>query len=277
MTLYNAPPLFLCACTIVYQNLYLLPVAGRLEGRSALISGAARGMGAAEAVLFAREGAKVVLGDVLQTEGRAVADLIVAGGGEAVFVELDVTRESDWERAVDLAVSTFGRLDILVNNAGIWREAGVETTTLDIWNEVLAVNQTGTFLGMRAAIPALRAAGGGSIVNISSVLAFVGTGTGAAYHATKGAVHALTKTAAIELAGDGIRVNSVHPGAIDTPMAGEAMHDDEETMKAVVATHPLGRMGTADEVARGVLYLASDEASFVTGTSLLIDGGNTAW
>ena len=234
-------------------------------------------MGAAEAALFAREGAKVVLGDVLQAEGQAVAEQIVAAGGEALFVELDVTQECDWERAVELAVSTFGRLDILVNNAGIWREAGVEKTTLDVWNEVVAVNQTGTFLGMRAAIPALRAAGGGAIVNISSVLAFIGTGTGAAYHATKGAVHALTKTAAVELAGDGIRVNSVHPGAIDTPMADEATHDDDETRKAVVAAHPLGRMGTADEVARGVLYLASDDASFVTGTSLLIDGGNTAW
>jgi 3alpha(or 20beta)-hydroxysteroid dehydrogenase len=234
-------------------------------------------MGAAEAVLFAQEGAKVLLGDVRRVEGEAVAGWIVAGGGEALFVELDVTRESDWQRAVELAVSEFGRLDILVNNAGIWREPGVETTTLEVWNEVIAVNQTGTFLGMRAAIPALREAGGGSIVNISSVLAFVGTGTGAAYHATKGAVHALTKTAAVELAGDRIRVNSVHPGAIDTPMADEAVHDSDEARRAVVATHPLGRMGTADEVARGVLYLASDDSSFVTGTSLLIDGGHTAW
>jgi 3alpha(or 20beta)-hydroxysteroid dehydrogenase len=214
---------------------------------------------------------------VLVEEGGAVAREIAASGGEAVFVELDVATEAGWRSAVERAVSEYGGLDVLVNNAGIYREPGVEATTLDVWNEVLAVNQTGTFLGMRAAIPALRARGGGAIVNVSSVLAFAGTGAGAAYHATKGAVHALTKTAAVELAKDRIRVNSVHPGAIDTPMADQALGDDPEARRAIAAKQPLGRMGEADEVALAVLYLAGDESSFVTGSALVVDGGADAW
>jgi NAD(P)-dependent dehydrogenase (short-subunit alcohol dehydrogenase family) len=251
-------------------------VSGRLAGKVVLISGAARGQGDAEARLLAREGAKVVLGDVLVREGSTVARQIVDDGGEAVFVELDVTQERAWQQAVDRACAEFGRLDVLVNNAGITRRPGIEATTLEVWNEVIAVNQTGTFLGMRAVIPALRRAGSGSIVNISSICALVGTGTGAAYHASKGAVYALTKTAAVELAKDRIRVNSIHPGAIDTPMLDDALGDDVEARREAVVAHPLGRMGTAEEIAFAVLYLASDESAFVTGSALVVDGGFTA-
>jgi NAD(P)-dependent dehydrogenase (short-subunit alcohol dehydrogenase family) len=260
--------------TNVEETLY---TGTRLADKVVLVSGAARGMGAAEARVCARAGAAVVLGDVRASEGVAVADEIVANGGRATFVHLDVTAETDWENAVGSAVAKYGALHGLVNNAAIWRPSGVEETTLDVWNEVVATNQTGTFLGMRAAIPALRRSGRGSIVNVSSVLAFVGTGNGAAYHATKGAVHALMKTAAIELAPDGIRVNTVHPGAIDTPMADEALGDDPAARTKMLATHPLGRMGNPEEVALAVLYLLSDESSFVTGAELVIDGGNTAW
>jgi cyclopentanol dehydrogenase len=249
----------------------------RLAGKVALISGAARGQGAAEAHLFAREGAKVVIGDVLVGEGRAVANAIEGAGGTAAFVELDVTLEEDWNVAVEQAVRQFGALDILVNNAGISRQPGIEATTLELWNEVIGVNQTGTFLGIRAVIPALRAAGGGSIVNVASVCALVGTGTAAAYHASKGAVHSLTKTVAIELAPHAIRVNAVYPGAIDTAMVDDAIGQDPDARQRVVDSHPLGRFGTVDEVALAVLYLASDESSFVTGSGLVIDGGNTAW
>jgi cyclopentanol dehydrogenase len=249
----------------------------RLAGKVALISGAARGQGEAEARLFAREGARVVLGDIRTEQGEQVASEIRAEGGEAVFTPLDVSRESDWTRAVELAEGTYGRLDILVNNAAIIGLEGIMDTTLEAWNRVVAVNQTGTFLGMRAAIPALRRAGGGSIVNISSVLATMGSGNSASYTATKGAVSALTRTVSVELATEGIRVNAVHPGGVETPMAAECLGDDAEARRALIATHPMGRIGEPEEIATGVLFLASDEASFVTGASLVIDGGNTVW
>ena len=191
---------------------------GRLDGKVALISGAARGQGEAEARLFAREGASVVLGDVRGELGEQVAREIAAAGGTAVFEPLDVRREGDWERAVALAEREFGGLDILVNNAGILGRPGILETSLELWHEVVAVNQTGPFLGMRAAIPAMRRRGGGSIVNISSALAEVGYGESASYTAAKGALSALTRTVAVELATEGIRVNVVHPGVIDTPM-----------------------------------------------------------
>ena len=190
---------------------------------------------------------------------------------------LDVSSEPDWARAVELAESTFGKLDILVNNAAIIGLEGIMDTSIELWNRVLAVNQTGTFLGMRAAIPAMRRAGGGSIVNISSVLATMGSGNSASYTATKGAISALTRTVSVELATEGIRVNAVHPGGVETPMAVECLGDDAELRRALVATHPMGRIGEPGEIAAGVLFLASDEASFVTGASLVIDGGNTVW
>jgi cyclopentanol dehydrogenase len=249
----------------------------RLAGRVALISGAARGQGEAEARLFAREGASVVLGDVRTEQGEQVAREIAADGGEAVFTPLDVTSEGDWTRAVELAEGTFGRLDILVNNAAILGRPGIMDTSLELWNHVIAVNQTGPFLGMRAAIPALRRAGGGSIVNISSALAIVGYGESASYTAAKGGLTALTRTVAVELATEGIRVNVVHPGVIDTPMVDDGVGRSPEALRAQAATAPLGRIGRAEEMAAAVLFLASDESSFVTGASLSVDGGSSVW
>jgi NAD(P)-dependent dehydrogenase (short-subunit alcohol dehydrogenase family) len=248
----------------------------RLAGKVALISGGARGMGAEEARLFAREGAKVVFGDVLEAEGKGVEEEIRAAGGDARFVRLDVTREDDWTRAVETTERLHGRLDILVNNAGIGGGRRIEETTLEEWERTMAVNSTGVFLGTRAVIPAMRRAGGGSIVNISSQLGLVGTDNSSPqYQASKGAVRLLTKTTAIQYAGDGIRANSVHPGPIVTPMT-ERRRADPETYRLMLSRIPLGRYGRPEEIALGVLYLASDEASFVTGSELVIDGGWTA-
>jgi NAD(P)-dependent dehydrogenase (short-subunit alcohol dehydrogenase family) len=248
----------------------------RLAGKVALISGAARGMGAEEGRLFAKEGAKVVLGDVLEAEGKAVAEEIRAAGGEATFVRLDVTREADWEVAAATAERLHGRLDVLVNNAGIGGGGRIEDTTLEQWERTMAVNATGVFLGTRAVIAAMRRAGGGSIVNISSQLGLVGTDNSSPqYQASKGAVRLLTKATAIQYAPEGIRANSVHPGPIVTPMT-ERRRADPEQRRLMVSRIPLGRYGEPREVALGVLYLASDEASFVTGSELVIDGGWTA-
>jgi NAD(P)-dependent dehydrogenase (short-subunit alcohol dehydrogenase family) len=248
----------------------------RLAGKVALISGGARGMGAAEAKMFAREGAQVVIGDVLDNEGRAVEAEVAAKGGKAVFVRLDVTREADWQAAVGLAERTFGKLDVLVNNAGISAVGRVEDTTLEAWQRVMDVNATGVFLGSKAVIPAMKRAGGGSIVNISSQLGLVGTdNTSPMYSASKGAVRLLTKVTAIQYAKDKIRANSVHPGPILTPMT-EKRRADPEIYKLMVSRIPLGRYGEPDEVAYAVLYLASDESAFVTGSELVIDGGWTA-
>jgi cyclopentanol dehydrogenase len=249
----------------------------RLAGKVALISGAARGQGAAEARMFAREGAAVVLGDVLAELGRDVARDISDAGGRAVFLPLDVTRADDWSAAVELAESSFGRLDVLVNNAGILGRPGILATTIEQWERVVAVNQTGPFLGMRAAIPAMRRAGGGSIVNISSALAEVGYGESASYTAAKGALTALTRTVAVELAPEGIRVNVVHPGVIDTPMVDDGVGRSPEALRLQAAAAPLGRIGRPDEMAAAVLYLVSDESTFVTGASLSVDGGLSVW
>jgi cyclopentanol dehydrogenase len=245
----------------------------RLQGKVALISGGARGQGAVEGKLFAREGAKVVLGDVLEAEGSRTAEEIRAQGGEAVYVPLDVTKEDDWQRAVDTALSAYGKLDVLVNNAGILQMEGVEDITQAVWDRVIAVNQTGVWLGMKAAVPALRRAGGGSIINISSISGLIGTGLQTAYQASKGAVRIMTKTAAIQYAKEGIRINSIHPGPIDTPMTSGL---DRELWQMFLNAVPLKRAGTSEDIAHGALYLASDESSFVTGSELIIDGGYTA-
>jgi NAD(P)-dependent dehydrogenase (short-subunit alcohol dehydrogenase family) len=248
-------------------------MAGRLAGKVALISGAARGQGEAEARMFVKEGAAVVLGDILAEAGQKVATDIRSQGGQATFVKLDVTQESDWQQAVDTTVRTYGKLNILVNNAGIFPIEGVEATSLELWNRVIAINQTGVWLGMKYAVPAMRKAGGGSIVNISSIAGHIGSGMAIAYHGTKGAVRILTKTAAVEYAKEGIRINSVHPGGVDTVMLDIL---NREGKHAATQAHPLGRLAAADDIAYGVLYLASDEASFVTGAELVIDGGFTA-
>lgn len=248
----------------------------RLAGKVALLSGAARGMGAVEARLFAKEGARVVVGDILEAEGRSVAEAINAEGGAACFVHLDVTSEADWHHAVTTAESQFGALHILVNNAGIGGGKRLEDTTLAEWHRVMEVNATGVFLGTRAVIPAMRQAGGGSIINISSQLGLVGVDNSSPqYQASKGAVRLLTKATAMQYAAEGIRANSVHPGPIVTPMT-ETRRADPEQYKLTVSRIPLGRYGQPEDVAYGVLYLASDEAAFVTGSELVIDGGWTA-
>ena len=246
----------------------------RLEGKVALISGGARGQGAAEAKLFVREGAKVVFGDIRDQEGQQVEAQIRELGGEATYTHLDVTREADWRSAVDTAVDRYGKLDILVNNAGIAIWKGVEDTTEEDWDRVMAVNAKGVFLGTKHSIPAMRRAGGGSIINISSTAGLRGSPGLAAYTASKGAVRLLTKSTAIQYARDNIRCNSVHPGGVDTPMVQEAP-DDPARREARQRT-PMGRRAAPEEIAYGVLYLASDESSFVTGSELVIDGGRSA-
>jgi NAD(P)-dependent dehydrogenase (short-subunit alcohol dehydrogenase family) len=233
-------------------------------------------MGAAEARMFAREGAKVVIGDLLEAEGRQVEAEINELGGECVFVHLDVTQEAEWQQAVETAVARFGKLDILVNNAGIALRGVLEDTSSEDWDRVMAVNAKGVFLGTKAAIPEMRKVGGGSIVNISSMSGLVGQSyIQPVYNASKGAVRIFTKSAAIQYAKEGIRVNSVHPGPIDTPMAGERL-TNAELQRQADERSPMGRTAHPDEVAYGVLFLASDEASFMTGSELVIDGGATA-
>ena len=248
----------------------------RLDGKVAIISGGARGQGAVEARMLAQEGARVVFGDILDELGRQVEAELAEAGLDATYVHLDVTSEDDWTAAVQSAVAKYGRLDILVNNAGILIRKGIEDTTVEDWDRIMAVNAKGVFLGTKAAIPAMREAGGGSIVNISSTAGLVGSPEGSAsYTATKGAVRLLTKSTAIQYAGDGIRCNSVHPGPIDTEMIRDTLSDPER-MASRMRRLPLKRIGTAEDIAYGVIYLASDESSFVTGSELVIDGGTTA-
>ena len=247
----------------------------RLENKVTLISGGARGMGAVEARLFAREGAKVVIGDILEEEGRRTEAEISETGAECVFVRLDAASESDWQQAVATAVGRFGKLDILVNNAGIFRGDRVEDTTEESWDLVMDVNAKGVFLGTKHSIPEMRKAGGGSIINISSVAGLVGNPFTSAYNASKGAVRLLTKSTAVQYAKDGIRANSIHPGVIETPMTQDVVND-ESFRQFRLARNPILRLGQPEDVAYGVLYLASDESSFVTGSELVIDGGWTA-
>ena len=250
---------------------------GKLDGKVALISGGARGQGAAEAETFVREGAKVVFGDVRDDDGKKVEAAIRAGGGQATYVHLDVTSEADWQRAVQSAVERHARLDILINNAAITiARVPIEERTAAEWDQVMAVNAKGVFLGTKHAIPAMRRSGGGSIVNISSV---AGIGQSLhqepAYAASKGAIRIFTKVTASQHAKDHIRCNSVHPGPVDTEMFHRAFAD-REAMQRRLDRVPLRRMGTVAEVVSAVLYLASDEASYITGSELVIDGGALA-
>jgi cyclopentanol dehydrogenase len=247
----------------------------RLENKVAFITGGARGMGAVEAKLFAQEGAKVVIADVLEEEGRKTEAEISEAGGECLFVRLDVTSEAEWQQAVADTVARFGKLDILINNAGIYRTHRVEETTVEEWDQVLDINGKGVFLGTKHAIPEMRKAGGGSIINISSVAGLVGSQESSAYNASKGAVRLLTKSTAVQYAREGIRANSIHPGTIETLMTAEMLSQEAYRQDRLDRT-PLGRLGQPEDVAFGALYLASDEASFVTGSELVIDGGRTA-
>ena len=248
----------------------------RLQGKVAIITGGARGQGEAEARMFAREGAKVVFGDVLDDDGRRVEAEIAAAGGEAVYVRLDVTDEDSWREAVGTAVSRFGKVDILVNNAGIASWNAGDDASVAEWDRLMEVNAKGVFLGTKAVIPAMRAAGGGSIINISSISGMVGqTNIHPGYNASKGAVRILTKSTAVQHAAEGIRCNSIHPGPVKTPMT-ERSWSNPEWLKATERRTPLGRYAEPDEIAYGVLFLASDESSFMTGSEVVIDGGMTA-
>ncbi len=248
----------------------------RLAGKVALVSGGASGMGQSEATIFAGEGAKVIVADILEAEGKQVADKIVSGGGQARFVKLDVTSEAEWDAATKAAVSAFGKLDVLVNNAGISGTYDPDMLSSAAWDKVMSVNAKGVFLGMKYAIPLMKQAGGGAIVNISSISGFVGQdGVHMAYNASKGAVRIMTKTAAVQFAADGIRVNSVHPGFMP-PMRTSKTSADPTWRAKMVAAVPMKRAGRVEEVAHAVLFLASDEASYITGTEVVVDGGYLA-
>jgi len=250
---------------------------GMLDGKVALISGGARGQGAAEAETFVKEGARVVFGDIRDDEGKKVEAAIRAGGGDALYVHLDVTSETDWQAAVQTTTSRYGKLNVLINNAAIViPRVPIEERTVAEWDRVMAVNARGVFLGTKHAIPAMRRAGGGSIVNISSV---AGIGQSLhqepAYAASKGAIRIFTKVTASQHAKDKIRCNSVHPGPVDTDMFHSAF-SDKEAMQRRLERVPLRRMGTVAEIVTAVLYLASDESSYMTGSELVIDGGALA-
>ncbi len=247
----------------------------RLESKVAIITGAASGMGAEEARLFAREGAKVVVADVTDDDGEAVARQIEDTGGDAIFVHTDVTSVESWQALVDATLDKYGKIDILVNNAGISSGSYLDPLDLDGWTKIMDVNATGVYLGTRAVVPAMQAAGGGAIVNISSIMGFVAGEYGhPAYHASKGAVRIFTKATAVRYGPDRIRANSVHPGFM--PPMKTSMIKDSADRELQIQQTPLRRTGETIEVANGVLFLASDEASFITGTELVIDGGYIA-
>lgn len=254
----------------------------RLEGKVALISGAASGVegelmgfGGAAAHMFCREGAKVVLGDINTEGGERTAEQIRAAGGDAIFVKLDVTQEQDWIDAVAATVAAYGTLNVLVNNAGSGARYTVEETTEEAWDGQMDVHGKGTFLGTKYAIPEMLKAGGGSIVNISSIYGLVGSPTSTAYHAGKGAIRLLTKSTAVQYAADNVRANSIHPGYCRTPLTARS-YENERHFTWINEQIPIGRVGNADDIAYGIVFLASDESSFMTGSELVIDGGTTA-
>jgi 3(or 17)beta-hydroxysteroid dehydrogenase len=251
----------------------------RVKGKVAIVTGGAGGLGKAQSLLLAKEGAKVVVTDTNEAQGKGVAEEIRRQGGEAIFIQHDVTSENDWNRVIAETLDRFGKLDILVNNAGVMLWKKIEETSLEEWRWLMRVNLDGVFLGTKYAMGAMKKSGGGSIINISSAAGIVGTLDTSAYHASKGGVRIFTKAAALECSKAGydynIRVNSVHPGVIKTPLV-EELFKDEEKMRTALSWHPIGYFGEPEDVAYGILYLASDESKFITGTELVIDGGWTA-
>ena len=253
----------------------------RLDGKVAFLSGAARGIGGATARLMASAGAKVVIGDVLDEQGRKTAKEI-----DALYVHLDVTSEASWAEAMEATVEKHGKLDVLVNNAGIFNGKGVEEASMDDWHRLVAVNLTGVVLGTRAALPHLKKTKG-NIVNLASIAGLVGSQLDPLYSLTKGGVTLFTKSTALEFGrkGYGVRVNSIHPGLIETDMGEKTFvmraqqqgtNDTDKARQATLALHPIGRLGVADDIAKGIVFLASDDASFMTGAGLVVDGGWTA-
>lgn len=249
---------------------------GRLSGKVALITGAARGMGAAEARLFVTEGAQVMITDVLEDDGRRTADSISSDGSSCLFLGHDVTDEGQWTSVVDSTIAAFGRIDVLVNNAGIFEQGSIMDTTLEAYMRTISINQVGVFLGMKAVAGHMVARGSGSIINISSVAGLSGTPGFLAYGASKWAVRGMTRGVAKELAATGVRVNSIHPGIIDTPMLQTFVAAGEGVREAVDMRIPVGREADPVEVARLALYLASDESSYSTGSEFVVDGGWSA-
>ena len=246
-----------------------------LNGKVAIVTGGARGIGSATAETLSAAGASVVITDVLDEEGERVAARLRDLGGRAQYQHLDVSDEANWEHVVEKTVAELGGLHILVNNAGIGTTAEVETETREGWDRLIAINQTGVWLGMKTAAPRMRAGGGGSIVNVSSIFGAVGGfGASIAYHASKGAVRLMTKNAAIRYAKEGIRVNSVHPGFIDTPMIEQVKGTPVE--EAILTNTPMGRLGRPEEIGSVIVFLASDAASYMTGSEVYVDGGWTA-
>jgi NAD(P)-dependent dehydrogenase (short-subunit alcohol dehydrogenase family) len=264
----------------------------QLDGKVAFISGAARGIGAATARLMVEAGAKVAIGDVLDERGRETAQAIAGAGDAALYLHLDVTREDDWTAAIAATVTRFGGLDILVNNAGLFLGKGIEEASLAEWQRLCAVNLTGVFLGTKHALPALRERGresphGSAIVNLASVAGLVGSQLDPLYSLTKGGVTLFTKSTALEFARKGyrVRVNSIHPGVIQTDMGDQTFvsrarnlgtNDVEAARRRALSAHPIGRLGTPDDIAKGIVFLASDDAAFMTGAGLVVDGGLTA-
>lgn len=248
----------------------------RLQNKVALVTGSANGMGEAEAKLLAQEGAKVIVADLLDDAGQKVVDAIAVAGGEAYFAHLDVTHEDEWQEVVTTAASRYGKLDILVNNAGLSGSYQGDLVSTEAWDRLMEVNAKGVFLGMKYAVPEMKKAGGGSIVNISSISGFIGQDfIHMGYNASKGAVRIMTKSAAVQFAGDRIRVNSVHPGMMP-PMKTARASANPERRQQRLSLVPLGRTGETIEVANAVLFLASDEASYITGVELPVDGGYLA-
>jgi NAD(P)-dependent dehydrogenase (short-subunit alcohol dehydrogenase family) len=250
---------------------------GKLDGKTAIVTGGASGIGKATVKLFADEGASVVVADWDEAQGNAVADEIAASGGKATFKKVDVSSPSDVEAMIATAVDTYGTLDVLFNNAGVEGEqAPTADCTLENWDRVIGINLKGVFLGMKYGIPAMLKSGGGSVINTASVAGLVGFAASPAYCASKGGIIQLTKTAALEYATQGVRVNVICPGVIDTPMVERATSTSDAVREAIQSMEPVGRFGTADEIARMALFLASDDSGFCTGAPFIVDGGFVA-